>query len=439
MKIRYIIPVIFLAVFAAAIWFGVRTVENSPAAEATPTPPTSAAPLPEATPTPTPTPEPTPAPDPVAEQVAALTVEQKVGQLLVAGVAGAQPGEDGAAAIQDYQVGSIILFGRNVESAEQLAELNNGLKALNGDYIPLFLAVDQEGGRVDRMPAEVDDLPPALEFGSIPDTDSRLDTCFELGRTLAAQCAAFGFNLDFAPDMDVWSNPDNTVIGDRAFGTDAGTVTGAANMAALGLLSQGVIPVAKHFPGHGDTAVDSHYGLPVVDKTLEELEALELRPFRQAIDTTCVYGTYGDAAIPAVMVAHILMTQLDPDWPASLSHKVVTGLLREELGFDGVVCTDDLTMGALAQTWGVGEAAVLAVEAGCDLLLVCHELDNLTAARDALLEAVDTGRISMERLDQSVYRILSLKAEYGLTNDPVPAPDVAALNSQIDALKARLG
>ena len=139
------------------------------------------------------------------------------------------------------------------------------------------------------------------------------------------------------------------------------------------------------------------------------------------------------------MVAHILMTQLDPDWPASLSHKVVTGLLREELGFDGVVCTDDLTMGALAQTWGVGEAAVLAVEAGCDLLLVCHELDNLTAARSALLEAVDTGRISMERLDESVYRILSLKLEYGLTNDPVSAPDVAALNAQIDALKARLG
>ena len=439
MKIRYIIPVIVLAVFAAAIWFGVRTAENGPAAEATPTPPASAAPLPEATPAPTPTPEPTPTPDPVAEQVAALTVEQKVGQLLVAGIAGTQPGEDGAAAIQDYQVGSIILFGRNVESAEQLAQLNNGLKALNGDYIPLFLAVDQEGGRVDRMPAEVENLPPALEFGSIPDTDSRLDTCFELGRTLAAQCAAFGFNLDFAPDMDVWSNPDNTVIGDRAFGTDLESVTYAANETAWGILSGGVIAAAKHFPGHGDTAVDSHYGLPVVDKTLEELEELELRPFRQAIDTTCVYGTYGDAAIPAVMVAHILMTQLDPDWPASLSHKVVTGLLREELGFDGVVCTDDLTMGALAQTWGVGEAAVLAVEAGCDLLLVCHELDNLTAARSALLEAVDTGRISMERLDESVYRILSLKLEYGLTNDPASAPNVAALNAQIDALKARLG
>ena len=400
----------------------------TPAAEATPA----------ATPTPTPTPEPTPTPDPIAEAVAAMTTEQKVSQLLVAGIEGTQLGQDAVQAVQDYQVGGVILFGRNVESAGQLAELTNGLKDLNGDYTPLFLCVDQEGGRVDRMPPEVDDLPPALDFGAIADAGARMDACFALGQTLAAQCAAFGFNMDFAPSMDIWSNPENTVIGDRAFGTDAATVTGAANEAALGILSGGVIPVAKHFPGHGDTAVDSHYGLPVVDKTLEELEERELVPFRQAIDTTCVYGTYGDAAIPAVMVAHILMTQLDPDWPASLSHKVVTGLLREELGFDGVVCTDDLTMGALSETWGVGEAAVLAVEAGCDLLLVCHGADNLTAARDALLEAADSGRISPERLDESVKRILSLKVEYGLTNDPVDTPDVDALNASIGALTEQI-
>ena len=400
----------------------------TPAAEATPA----------ATPTPTPTPEPTPTPDPIAEAVAAMTTEQKVSQLLVAGIEGTQLGQDAVQAVQDYQVGGVILFGRNVESAWQLAELTNGLKDLNGDYTPLFLCVDQEGGRVDRMPPEVDDLPPALDFGAIADAGARMDACFALGQTLAAQCAAFGFNMDFAPSMDIWSNPENTVIGDRAFGTDAATVTGAANEAALGILSGGVIPVAKHFPGHGDTAVDSHYGLPVVDKTLEELEERELVPFRQAIDTTCVYGTYGDAAIPAVMVAHILMTQLDPDWPASLSHKVVTGLLREELGFDGVVCTDDLTMGALSETWGVGEAAVLAVEAGCDLLLVCHGADNLTAARDALLEAADSGRLSPERLDESVKRILSLKVEYGLTNDPVDTPDVDALNASIGALTEQI-
>ena len=377
-------------------------------------------PTPAATPsaTPTPTPEPTPTPDPVAEALAAMTTQEKVGQLLVAGIGGTEAGEDGLQAIQDYQVGGVILFGRNVESAQQLADLTNELKTLNGDNTPLFLCVDQEGGRVDRMPPEVDDLSSAYDYiaaGGDP---------LERGKVLAAQCAAFGFNLDFSTCLDIWSNPDNTVIGDRAYGSDPDTVTSAGLAVNQGLEQGGVIPVVKHFPGHGDTGTDSHVDLPVVDKTAEELQEFELIPFQAAIDQ----GT------PCVMVAHILMTQIDPDLPASLSPKVVDGLLRQEMGYDGVVCTDDLTMGAISNTYGMGEAAVMAVEAGCDLLLVCHEADNLTAARDALLSAVDAGRISMERLDESVYRILSLKQEYGLTNDPVDQPDIEALNARIQAI-----
>ena len=377
-------------------------------------------PTPAATPsaTPTPTPEPTPTPDPVAEALAAMTTQEKVGQLLVAGIGGTEAGEDGLQAVQDYQVGGVILFGRNVESAQQLADLTNELKTLNGDNTPLFLCVDQEGGRVDRMPPEVDDLSSAYDYiaaGGDP---------LERGKVLAAQCAAFGFNLDFSTCLDIWSNPDNTVIGDRAYGSDPDTVTSAGLAVNQGLEQGGVIPVVKHFPGHGDTSTDSHVDLPVVDKTAEELEEFELIPFQAAIDE----GT------PCVMVAHILMTQIDPDLPASLSPKVVDGLLRQEMGYDGVVCTDDLTMGAISNTYGMGEAAVMAVEAGCDLLLVCHEADNLTAARDALLSAVDAGHISMERLDESVYRILSLKQEYGLTNDPVDQPDIETLNARIGSI-----
>lgn len=377
-------------------------------------------PTPAATPSamPTPTPEPTPTPDPVAEALAAMTTQEKVGQLLVAGIGGTEAGEDGLQAIQDYQVGGVILFGRNVESAQQLADLTNELKTLNGDNTPLFLCVDQEGGRVDRMPPEVDDLSSAYDYiaaGGDP---------LERGKVLAAQCAAFGFNLDFSTCLDIWSNPDNTVIGDRAYGSDPDTVTSAGLAVNQGLEQGGVIPVVKHFPGHGDTSTDSHVDLPVVGKTAEELEEFELIPFQAAIDQ----GT------PCVMVAHILMTQIDPDLPASLSPKVVDGLLRQEMGFDGVVCTDDLTMGAISNTYGMGEAAVMAVEAGCDLLLVCHEADNLTAARDALLSAVDAGHISMERLDESVYRILSLKQEYGLTNDPVDQPDIETLNARIGSI-----
>lgn len=389
---------------------------------------------------PTAEPEPTSSDDPVADQLAAMTVEEKVGQLLMAGIEGYEAGTDAETAIRDYQVGGVILFGRNVENASQLARLTNALKELNQGQIPLLLGVDEEGGTVSRMPEEIADVPSAYNFGQIADPDQRMDACFELGQTLAAECAAFGFNLDFAPVMDIWSNPENTVIGKRAFGSDLESTVYAANETAWGLLSGGVIAAAKHFPGHGDTAVDSHYGLPVVDKTVDELLDFELVPFRQAMEATCVYGAAGgDSAIPVVMVGHILMTALDDQHPASLSYDVVTGLLRDELGFDGVVCTDDLTMAAVSDTYGMGEAAVLAVEAGCDLLLVCHGADNLTAARDALLEAVETGRISQERLDESVRRILVLKEQFNLTDAPVDENvDVSALNEQIAALKQML-
>ena len=399
-----------------------------------PTQPT--APAPTILPTPTPEPAPTPTPDRVGEALAGMTVEQKAAQLLVAGIEGTEPGEDAVQAIQGYQVGGVILFGRNVESAEQLAALTNGLKELNGDYVPLFLCVDQEGGRVDRMPPEVSRTPSAWSVGQTLDTEG---VGAAYGALLAEECAAFGFNMDFAPSLDIWSNPDNTVIGDRAFGNDW-EWTAFFGMSAVESMEEqgGVIPVVKHFPGHGDTSVDSHVALPVVDKSLEELWQSELVPFNMTLNQEDYFGAQSGPSAPAVMVAHILLSRVDPDYPASLSHRVVTSLLREEMGFDGVVCTDDLTMGAVSNTYGMGEAAVLAVEAGCDLLLVCHGADNLTAARDALLEAADSGRISPERLDESVKRILSLKAEYGLTNDPVDTPDVDALNARIGALTEQI-
>lgn len=402
---------------------GGQTAASTPAPAATP----STAPAP----APTPTPEPTPTPDPVAEALAAMTTEEKVGQLLVAGILGTESGEDAIQAIQDYQVGGIILFGRNVESADQLVALTNGLKALNGDYVPLFLCVDQEGGRVDRMPPEVDRTPGA---GQVGESLSQEDAGAAYGALLSAECAAFGFNLDFAPSLDIWSNPENTVIGDRAFGVEWESVSAFGFHAVQAMEEAGnVIPVVKHFPGHGDTSVDSHVDLPVVDKTLDELWQSELVPFDMALSGE-YWGEQKMDPAPAVMVAHILMTQIDPDLPASLSPAVVTGLLRQEMGYEGVVCTDDLTMAAISDTYGMGEAAVLAMEAGCDLLLVCHEADNLTAARETLLAAVDSGRISMERLNESVYRILSLRGEYSLTNDPVDQPDIDSLNAQIQAL-----
>ena len=378
-------------------------------------------------PTPTPTPEPTPTPDPVAEQLAAMTTEQKVSQLLIAGISGTTPGEDGVLAVSDYQVGGIIYFSRNIQSVQQLAELTNGLKESNGDYIPLFFCIDQEGGRVDRMPAEIADTPSAYQVG-------QAGYGYDYGVLLAETCAAVGCNVDFAPSLDVWSNPENTVIGDRAFGSDVDTVTTQGLDALSGFYSVGgVIPVVKHFPGHGDTSADSHVELPVVRDTLETLKEEALFPFAAAIS-----GNQTGQPLPALMVSHILLTAVDDTAPATLSPAVVDGLLRKEMGFDGVVFTDDMTMGAITNTWTIGEACVLAVSAGCDALLICHGSDNLTAARTALLEAVEEGRISQSRLDESVYRILTLKYRYGLTNEPVSPPDADALNDNINALHALL-
>lgn len=384
--------------------------------QAAPTPSASPASTPTTAPSATPAPTPTPTPDPVEEALSAMTTEEKVGQLLIAGFYETEAGEEARSYIQDYHVGGLILYGRNVESAQQLTDLTNGLKALVGDGVPLFLSTDQEGGMVERMPPEIQKLPNAYDVSDPA----------AFGSALGTECAAFGLNTDFAPSLDIWSNPNNTVIGRRAFGSDAETVTQRGLACLTAMEESGTIPVVKHFPGHGDTDTDSHVGLPVVDKTREELLEMELLPFQAAID----------AGAPAVMVGHILMTQIDPDKPATLSSEVVTGLLREELGFDGVVFTDDLTMGAVTQNYGLGEAAVLAVEAGCDVLLVCHEAGSVDQVYTALLDAVDAGRITEDRLDQSVRRILTLKQDYGLTSDPVDLPDLDALNAQVSAVTA---
>lgn len=374
-------------------------------------------------PTPEPTPDPTPTPDPIALQVAALSTEEKVGQLLVAGIQGSTPGSDAEYALKSVKVGGVILFGFNVQSAEQLVRLNNSLKELNTGNVPLLLCVDEEGGTVSRMPPEVIDLATPYDYRTAGGDAAAL------GRVLAEECTAFGFNLDFAPSLDVWSNPDNTVIGKRAFSTNYEEVLHSGLRCAQGMMDAGVIPVVKHFPGHGDTLVDSHKALPVVTRTLDELLARELPPFQAAVSGDAAAGL---SPVPAVMVGHILVEALDPVRPASLSPAVVTGLLREQMGFRGVVCTDDLTMGAVSQNYGMGHAAVLAVQAGCDLLLVCHKEENLRAVHNALLEAAESGEITQTQLDQSVYRILLMKSTFGVSDAPMPAPDVAALNGNIN-------
>ncbi len=358
--------------------------------------------------------------DPIREQIKKMTLEDKIGQMVIAGFEGYTVDGNTRTLIEDYHIGGFILFGRNVDSPDQLLNLINSLKDTNsGSKVPLFVSVDEEGGRVSRMPSQLVKLPSNKTIGKAGSNIS-----YKIGKVLAEETASFGFNMDFAPVLDINSNPQNPVIGDRAFGSDEKIVTRLGVETMKGIRAGGVIPVVKHFPGHGDTSVDSHVGLPSVVDDMDRLKRFELVPFNDAIRN----------GADAVMVAHILLTRIDPGYPASLSKTIITDLLRKQLNFNGVVLTDDMTMGAIVKNYSIGSAAVRSVNAGSDIVLVCHGYDNELTVINSLKKAVEDGSIKENRVDESVYRILKLKQKYRLSDSPVASIDINKINSHISAV-----
>lgn len=356
-------------------------------------------------------------------QIAGMTLEERIGQLIVAGVDGKSADAGAKRMIREQHVGGVIFYKDNLASSDGVIRYVNQLKAWNADgAAPLLLSVDQEGGKVSRLP-ELKKLPNARLIGDTGDVGLAED----VGEILARACAQLGLNVDFAPVLDINSNPANPVIGARAFGSGEQVVTEMGVATMQGIRSQGVIPVVKHFPGHGDTSVDSHLDLPVVNKGLDELKAFEWKPFEAAIRE----------GAGAVMVAHILFPKLDPDYPASLSKTIVTDQLRGMLGFRGVVITDDLTMGAIADHYGIGEAAVLAVKAGADLVLIAHQYGNVDQAIEALASSVKRGELTEARLNESVLRVLRLKVEGKLSDAAIGKPQLAPVNAAIAEVLAQ--
>ena len=263
--------------------------------------------------------------------------------------------------------------------------------------LPAFLSVDEEGGRVARIGGSGRfDVPVIGSMSEIGESGDK-DRAYRTGAEIGAYLSALGFNLDFAPIADVLSNPDNTVVKGRSFGSDPENVSALALSVANGLHDQGVLSVYKHFPGHGATAGDTHDGYAFTEKTIEELQSCELIPFRDGIR----------AGIPFIMVGHFSLPQVTGNsLPASLSPAVITGLLREEMGFDGIVITDALNMGAIAQQYSSAEAAILALKAGNDILLMPADFKS---AYQGVLDAVARGELTTERIDESVRRILRIK------------------------------
>jgi len=344
-----------------------------------------------------------------------MTLDQQIGQVFMVGFQGATPSRNLLDLIEQHQVGGVILFSRNVRDAAQTQALTNSLQAsarAAGHRYPLLIATDQENGLVRRFGAAITPFPGAMALGA---TGSE-QLAREVAEATGQELRALGVNMNLAPDADVNNNPANPVIGVRSFGEDPELVARLVAASVEGYRAAGVIATLKHFPGHGDTSTDSHLALPVVLHTLERLTHIELPPFQRGIA----------AGADAIMTAHLALPQFasgaatDPAMPATLSAAVIQGLLRERLGFTGVVVSDCLEMQAIADGVGVAAGAVLALRAGVDLVLVSHRAERQHAALAAVRAAVEQGEFATT-LQQAAERVLRLKARY-LSWDALPSP-----------------
>lgn len=337
-----------------------------------------------------------------------MTLEEKVGQIFM--VAPEAVDKDGGSTtvfteniekeIEKYNLGGYILFASNIENPTQTQELINGLK--KSSKIQPFVGVDEEGGRVARIGKNsamgVEKIEPMAQVGK----SQNYERANEIGTTIGKYIKNLGYNLDFAPDTDVLTDSNNTEIGDRSFGNDPEVVGKMATEVVKGLQSENISTVLKHFPGHGGSIGNSHQGFSLSNRTEEELKKCEIVPFKTAIEN----------GADCVMVAHMSLPNVTGDnIPATLSKKVVTDMLKTELNFKGVVFSDSMSMGAITENYGTGDACVKAVEAGIDMVLMPENLDE---AYNAVLEAVKNGKISQERLDDAVSRIIKAKIQRGI-------------------------
>jgi len=335
-------------------------------------------------------------------------LDAKVGRLFMAGIPGTSLDASTDALIRDYCLGGVILFSRNIKDPLQLAALCNELQdsAIKHHGIPLFLAVDQEGGRVARLRQPFTCFPgnTAIGEGKHP-----VEGAMEFARVTAEEMTLVGLNMDLAPVVDVRRGvPEKHLIG-RTFGNNPKKVALLGRTVVKVLQENGVMATAKHFPGLGMTSLDPHHCLPTIEADYKEIEDINLPPFREAIED----------GVSAIMSSHAIYPALDPDHPATLSHTILTGLLRETLGFKGLLITDDLEMGAIKEGWGVAEGAADSFEAGADILLICQDQEMVRESIKTLREKLVRGEIRAGRLHQSLDRVMKAKAQFLKNNKKV--------------------
>jgi beta-N-acetylhexosaminidase len=322
--------------------------------------------------------------------VSPSALRQRIGQLLIGGFDGQQVPPELRSLAKEFSLGGVILFARNVAEPEQVAELAFECSRLVPN-LPAWVSIDQEGGRVARLKAPFTEWPPMATLGRSGD----VALAERFAKALAAELKAVGVTLDYTPVLDVFTNPKNTVIGDRAFGDKAADVARFGAAVIRTLQGEGVAACGKHFPGHGDTIADSHHELPLVEHPPERLRETEFVPFKAAIE----------AGVATIMTAHVFVPALDEDKPATLSRRVVTDILRNELKYPGVILSDDLEMKAIAAEYAVPYAATLAIAAGCDGVLICGaNYDTQAAALEAIVHAVEDETLPLSRVDDALAR-----------------------------------
>lgn len=325
-------------------------------------------------------------------------LRRTVGQLAIVGFDGTDVPAETRALAREFDLGGVIYFARNVESPEQVAGMTRSSRGLARE-MPLWISVDQEGGRVARLRRPFTEWPPMNTLGR--SGDEQLAARF--AKALARELRAVGINLDYAPVLDIHTNPKNPVIGDRAFAERADDVARFARVVIRALQSEGMAACGKHFPGHGDTSTDSHHELPVLEHGPDRFEAVELVPFRAAVEED----------VACIMTAHVLVPAYDPDRPATLSKVIVDGILKKRLGYQGIVISDDLAMKAISASYRVGESMVGALEAGCDAVLLCDpKPDEQAEALEAVIHAVESRRLPMSRVEDALARQHRVKARF---------------------------
>lgn len=353
-----------------------------------------------------------------------LTLREKIGQMLIIKIFGKEISEETKQMIEEYKIGGIILYRKNYDTYDEMIKIINEIKKLNKECgnIPLFISIDQEGGRVNRMPQELKNIKSA---GKLVEKNN-IEIIKEAGRTTAKMLKESGFNMNYSPVLDIQRFENDHAIGDRCYGKTAEDVSRNGITIMKELSTGGIIPVVKHFPGHGSTNKDSHFFLPIITKNINELENEDIIPFKKAIGQNA----------EVIMVGHLMIKDVDRKNPASLSKKIINDYLRNKYQYKGVIMTDDLKMRAISLKYGYVRAALKACKAGIDIIMAGASYNTIIRVIKKIESNIKNKKIDIKEIDKSVERIIKLKEKYNISDDPAKGCNIEEINQSIEKVNS---